>query len=146
MVSRREMLRVTNRYLQARNLGRDIVGSPLQLRVYHTFTLTQGGKVSGTASGLLAAGTLGLVPQVYSGEHAMVYELVVNGAVLTSYTYHRILTRTHNLWSADATHGLGKEGQAWAESTVNEFLHDCAADPKLAELMAEYHYYFEAAH
>jgi hypothetical protein len=125
-------------------LSRDIVGSPIELHVYHTFQLTNGGRVSGAVSGMLAAGTLGLLPQVYSGEHAIIYEVVVNGALLTRHTYHKAIARAHNLWNQDNSAGLGKEGLAWAASTVEQFLSDSATDPKLADLIAEYTYYFGA--
>ena len=128
-----------------KNLDRDIVGSAIELRVHHSFGLSEGGKVSGTASGLLAAGTLGLVPQVYSGQHSITYELRVNGAIVTSYTYRKSLARVHNMWSTDTTHGLGKDGEAWAASTVDQFLSDSASDAKFAELIAEYRYYFGSA-
>jgi hypothetical protein len=123
-------------------LSREVIGSPIELRVYHTFQLTNGGRVSGAVSGMLAAGTLGLLPQVYSGEHAMIYEVLVNGAVLSTHTYHKAIARAHNLWNQDNSAGLGKDGLAWAASTVEQFLSDSATDPKLTELTAEYVYYF----
>jgi hypothetical protein len=127
-------------------LSRDVIGSPIELRVYHTFQLTNGGRVSGAVSGMLAAGTLGLLPQVYSGEHAMIYEVVVNGAVISTHTYRKAIARAHNLWSADSSAGLGKDGLGWAASTVDQFLTDSATDPKLAQLIEEYSYYFGTPH
>ena len=123
-------------------MSRDVIGSPIELRVYHSFQMSRGGRVGGEVSGLLAAGTLGLLPHMYSGEHTITYDVVVNGAVVTSYVYRKSLSRTHNLWSKDNTHGLGKEGVEWVNSTVAQFLNDSASDAKLSDLCAEYAFYF----
>jgi hypothetical protein len=97
-------------------------------------------------SGLLAASSLGILPVSNSGEHAIVYDLVVNGVVLTSYSYQKSFSRVFNIWSEDTTYGLGQEGLDWALSTTDQFLHDVAGDPKIAELLAEYDYYFPSRH
>jgi len=123
-------------------MSREAIGSPIELRVYHTYRINRGGA---TASGLLAAATLGILPEVSSGEHAVVYEVLVNGVVLSTYKYHRSLTRAHNLWSTDTTHGLGKDGLEWAKSTVDQFVRDAGADAKLTALIAEVDYYFAPA-
>ena len=127
-------------------LSRESYGSPLELRVYHTFHSSTGGKVGGTVSGLLAASSLGILPVSNSGEHAIVYDLVVNGVVLTSYSYQKSFSRVFNIWSKDTTYGLGQEGLDWALSTADQFLRDVAGDPKIAELLAEYDYYFPSRH
>ena len=125
---------------QFQKMSREAVGSPLELRVYHTWRINRG---SAEATGLLAAATLGIVPMVSSGEHTIVYELLVNGAPVSAYKYSKSLTHAHNLWSgADTTHGLGKDGVEWAKSTVALFLKDAADDAKLAALAAEFDYYF----
>jgi hypothetical protein len=127
---------------QFQKLSREAVGSALELRSYHTYRINRG---SATATGLLAAATLGLFPQVSNGEHSIVYELVVNGVPLSSYKYERSLTHTRSLWMQDTTHGMGAEGVKWANSTVELFIRDAAADPKLAALKAEFEYYFVPA-
>ena len=127
---------------QFRNLSREALGSPLELRVYHTYRIGRG---SATATGLLAAATLGIIPQVMSGEHSIVYEVLVNGVPVSLYRYSRSLTRARSLWVHDTTHGLGAEGVKWAQSTVDLFVKDAAADPKLAALGAEFDYYFPPA-
>lgn len=124
---------------QFQAMSRQALGSPFELRAYHTYRINRG---SATATTLLAAATLGLFPQVTNGEHSIVYEVLVNGAVISSYKYSMALTRARNLWVHDTTHGLGEDGVKWAESTVDLFLKDAASDPKLAALSAEYDYYF----
>jgi|SRR5579862_7712485 hypothetical protein len=127
---------------QFQRLDREALGSPIELRVYHTYRINRGGA---TATGLLSAATLGILPQVSSGDHTIVYEILVNGTQLASYRYTRSLTHAHNIWSgADTTFGMGKDGVQWARSTVEVFLKDAAADPRLAALAAEFDYYFGA--
>lgn len=127
---------------QFQKMSREALGSPIELRIYHTWRINRG---SATATGLLAAATLGIVPLVSSGEHAIVYELLVNGTLVSSYKYSKGLTHAHNLWSGvDTTHGLGKDGMEWAKSTVALFLRDAAEDAKLSALAAEFDYYFSA--
>lgn len=123
-------------------LSKDVIGSPIALRVSHTDTPTAGGKAAGLASAILAGGTLGLLPMVTSAELVVTYEINVNGTPLTSYTYQKTFTRSQNIYSTDTTYGLGKDGFEWAKSTVEQFLADSANDPKLADLVREYEFYF----
>jgi len=124
---------------QFQKLSREAAGSPIELRVYHTWRINRG---SATATGLLAAATLGLLPQVSSGEHTIVYEVLVNGVPVTSYKYSRSLTHARNLWTEDKSYGMGKDGMEWAKSTVELFLREAAADARLTALSAEFDYYF----
>jgi hypothetical protein len=125
---------------QFQKMSKEALGSPVELRIYHTWRINRG---SATATGLLAAATLGILPLVASGDHTIVYEVLVNGVPVSSYRYSRSLTHAHNLWSgADNSYGMGKDGLEWAKSTVDLFLRDAAADPKLAALTAEFDYYF----
>jgi hypothetical protein len=127
---------------QFQKISREALGSPIELRVYHSYRINRG---SVAASGLLAAVTLGIFPTVASGEHSVVYEVIVNGTPLATYRYSRSITHAHNLWAgADTTFGMGKEGMDWARSTVAQFLKDAAGDPRLAALAAEFDYYFSA--
>ena len=125
-------------------LSRGVAGCPIELHVYHTFQPTNGGRVSGAVSGMLAASTLGLLPQVYSGEHEIIYEIVVNGAVISTHVYRKAIARAHNVWNHDGSAGLGKDGLQWAVSTVDQFLSDAATDSRIAALESEYAYYFGA--
>ena len=127
---------------QFQKMSREALGSPIELRVYHTYRINRG---SATTTGLLAAATLGIFPEVSSGEHTIVYEVLVNGVLLSSYKYSKVLTHARSLWTTDTTHGMGKDGMQWATSTVDLFLKDAAADPKLAALAAEFDYYFGPA-
>lgn len=125
-------------------IGTDLIGSPIELRIYRTFEMTPGGRAGDNVSGLLAASTLGLIPHMYSGEHVIHYDLLVNGAMISRFAYRKVLSRTHNIWSSDTTHGMGKDGLEWAKSTVDLFLKDSSADPKMAELSADFDFYFGA--
>lgn len=128
---------------QFQKLDREALGSPLELRIYHTWRIAKG---SAVATGLLSAVTLGILPQVSSGEHEIVYEVLVNGVLVSSFKYQKNLTHAHSMWTGvDTTHGLGKEGTDWAKSTVELFLRDAAGDPKLSALSAEFAYYFAPA-
>lgn len=123
-------------------LDKELVGSPIQLRVTHSFEATAGGKAAGFASAILAGGTLGLLPLVTNSDLVIIYELVVNGTPVTTYTYRRNFTRSQNIYSTDTTYGLGADGLAWARSTVGEFLAATGKDDKLATLLEEYQFYF----
>jgi hypothetical protein len=124
---------------QFQGMSRQALGSPIELRVFHTYRINRG---SATASAMMSAATLGLFPQVMSGEHSIVYDVLVNGVVLASYKYSVTLTHARSLWVQDTTHGLGNEGVKWVESTVDLFVKDAANDPKLDALSTEYNYYF----
>ena len=123
-------------------LNSELIGSPVLLRVSHSFEATSGGKAAGLASAILAGSTLGLLPVVMNNDLIINYELVVNGTTLSTYTYRKNFTRSVNIYAKDETYGLGKEGLAWAKSTVGEFLTAVRDDGKLAELVAEYEFYF----
>lgn len=128
---------------QFQKMSREALGSPIELRVYHTSRINRGGA---EASGLLAAATLGIFPVVASGEHSVVYEILVNGTPLATYRYSKAITHAHNLWTgADTTFGMGKDGLEWARSTVELFLKDAAGDARLTGLSAEFDYYFGSA-
>lgn len=126
-------------------LDKELVGSPVSLRVTQSFALSSGGKATGLASAILAGGTLGLLPVVTNGDLVITYEMVVNGTVLSTYAYQKNFTRSQNIYSTDTTYGLGKDGLAWTRTTVEQFLADAAKDPKLDALLAEYQFYFGTA-
>lgn len=123
-------------------LDSELIGSPVLLRVSHSFEATSGGKAAGLASAILAGSTLGLLPVVMNNDLVINYELVVNGTTLSTYSYRKNFTRSVNIYAKDDTYGLGKEGLAWAKGTVAEFLAAARNDAKLAELVAEYEFYF----
>jgi hypothetical protein len=124
------------------NLSKEAVGSPFELRVYHTYRIDRG---AATATGLLGAATLGIIPRVLPGSHSIVYEILVNGVTVSTHRYSTDLTRVQSMWSHDKTSGLGEDGLKWARSTVDLFVKDAAADPKLPALRSEFDYYFGAA-
>ena len=124
-------------------LSKDLVGSPIALRVFQTFELTAGGTASALASAILTGSTLGILPMVTNQDLVITYELVVNGSVLSRYAYTTNLTRVDSIYAGtDTTYGLGSQGLTWAKGTVDRFVADTANDEKLAKLLAEYQFYF----
>ena len=111
-------------------LDKDLVGSPILLRVTNSFEMSSGGRATGMASAILAGGSLGLLPLVTNGDQVITYEVVVNSTPLMIYTYRKNFTRSTNIWAKDTTYGLGKDGLAWAKGTVAQFLTDTASDQK----------------
>ena|ERR1700682_3635545 len=126
-------------------INKDLVGSSIVLRVTHSIEPTPGGKATNVASGLLAAGTLGILPVVTNRDIVVYYEILVNGTVLTTHAYRKNLTRVTSVWSKDRTYGLGDEGRAWVKATVPQFVAAAEHDPKLLALTSEYQYYFGSA-
>ncbi|MBS0365998.1 MAG: hypothetical protein JSR67_09270 [Proteobacteria bacterium] len=128
------------------HLSKEAVGSPVQLRIFHSVHPAHV-DAKNFFSGLLSIGTLGLSPVVMSGEHTMHYQLYVNGQRISRHEYSANLSRREYLNSkqADATHGLGPDGQVWAKSTVDLFLRDLAHDGSVRALNDEYRLYFGGA-
>jgi hypothetical protein len=127
---------------QFKRLSKEAAGSAIELRVYHSYRINRGAAL---ATGLLGAATLGLIPRVSNGEHAIVYEVVVNGEPVSTFRYNTEITRVQSMWSRDKTFGLGEDGLKWARGTVERFAQDAGRDPKLAALQAEFDDYFGAA-
>jgi hypothetical protein len=125
------------------HLSKEVPGSPIQLHVFHSVHPASV-DAKNFFSGLLSVGTLGLSPVVMSGEHTMHYELYVNGQRISRYEYRAKLSRKEYLHgkAADATHGLGVDGQVWAKSTVDLFLKDLAHDSSVRTLNEEFQLYF----
>lgn len=124
------------------NLSDDLPGAPITLRVTHTTAMTGGGKAAVLASAIFAGGTLGLLPFVTNNDLVITYEVLANGVVVTTYSYTGNFTQSKNIYSTDTTHGLGKEGLAWAKGTVAQFVTAAATDEKLHQLAAEYDFYY----
>jgi len=124
-------------------LDRELVGSPITLRVSHTLQPTAGGKAIGLLSAIWAGGTLGLLPGVTNNNLVVTYEVRVQGNDVARYSWQRSFTRAINIWAKDdVTYGLGKDGFDWLKSTAGEFTTAAAQDPKLADLQREYEQYF----
>jgi hypothetical protein len=126
------------------HLDKNLVGSAITLRVTHSFQPTSGGMATGLASAIWAGGTLGLLPVVVNSDLVITYEIIVNGTVLTTYSYQKNFTKAVNIYSTDTTYGLGKDGLAWAKDTATQFTASAAKDEKLAALQTEYKFYFGA--
>ena len=129
---------------QFARLDKELIGSPLQLRIMHALQPTASGKATGLLSAIFTGGTLGLIPAVTNNSLMVTYEVRVHGRELVSYSFQRTFTRAVNIWAKDETHGLGKEGLEWLKSTATEFTTAAAIDPKLASLKTEYERYFGA--
>ena len=124
------------------SIDREKPGSPIMVRVSHTYGNTSAGMASSVASVILSAGTLGLLPVVTNRDLVVTYEVVVNGSVVVSHAYSKNLTRVFNIHSKDQTHGLGADGLAWVTGTAARFAADVDHDAAYADLQSEYNYYY----
>jgi hypothetical protein len=123
-------------------LNKELIGSPIVLRVTHSLEPTGGGKAVGLASAIWAGSTLGLLPVVMNQDLVVYYDIMVNGTILTTYTFRKNITVSMNIWTKDKTHGLGDTGLAWVKTTARDFVAAVRQDPKVAELVGEYQFYF----
>lgn len=123
---------------------KELVGSPIQLRVTHSLQPTAGGQAAGLLSAIWAGGTLGLLPVVTNNNLVLSYEIRVNGQEIVRYDFSRSFTRAVNIWTEknDPTYGLGQDGLDWAKSTAGEFASKAAQDPAVIALAKEYAFYF----
>jgi hypothetical protein len=126
------------------SMDKDKPGSPLVVRVSHSYGHTSAGTASAVASAIFAGVTLGLLPAVSNRDLVVTYEILVNGSILMSYSYSKNVTRVFNIHSTDKTHGLGADGLAWVTGTAVQFSSDAASDLKYTQLQAEYRYYYDA--
>lgn len=125
-------------------VDKQLVGSPIQLRVTHSLRPTAGGQAAGLLSAIWAGSTLGLLPVVTNNNLVLSYEVRVNGKEVARYEFNRSFTRAVNIWAErnDPTHGLGQDGLDWARSTAADFAAKAAQDPALVALAQEYASYF----
>ena len=123
---------------------KELVGSPIQLRVTHSLQPTAGGQAAGLLSAIWAGGTLGLLPVVTNNNFVLSYEIRVNGQEVARYDFSRTFTRAVNIWTEknDPTYGLGADGLEWAKTTAVEFAAKVAEDPAVIALAREYAFYF----
>ena len=127
-------------------LSRDVIGSPIRLQISKSYRTSAGGVATGLASAILAGSSLGLLPMVTNGDLTITYEVMVNGTLLTSYSYQKNFTRMQSIYGTDKTYGMGTDGFEWAKSTVDSFLADSAKDAKIDALVVEYQFYFGGGH
>ena len=126
------------------NLEPELFGSPLRLRITHSFNMTAGGTATSLVSAIFTGGTLGLIPAVSNNNLTVTYDVLVHNAPVASWTYQRNLTRVTNIWAKDMTQGLGEEGLAWLRETGTQFAAAAVQDPRILELKREYEFYFGA--
>jgi hypothetical protein len=137
-----EIYEALKKYPTFAPLDKEKLGSPIRIRV----SLEYGrGSSAQVASAVLTIATLGLLPAVTNRDLTVTYDVVVNGSVITSYSYSKRVTRVFNVYSTDKTHGLGDDGLAWVIGTANQFALDLPRDAGFADLEAEYRYYYAAA-
>jgi hypothetical protein len=127
------------------SMDKDKPGSPITIRVTHSYGHTSAGTASAIASAILAGGTLGLLPVFSNRDLVITYEVFVNETLVSSFSYSKNLTRVFNIHSTDKTHGLGADGLAWVTGTAAQFAADLERDPGYARIQVEYVYYYSAA-
>jgi hypothetical protein len=127
------------------SMDKDKPGSPITIRVSHSYGHTSAGTASAIASAILAGGTLGLLPAFSNRDLVITYDVLVNETLVSSYSYSKNVTRVFNIHSTDKTHGLGADGLAWVTGTAPEFAADLERDPAYARIQAEYRYYYASA-
>jgi hypothetical protein len=137
-----EIYEALKKYPTFAPLDKEKLGSPIRIRV----SLEYGrGSPAQVASAVLTIASLGLLPAVTNRDLTVTYDVVVNGSVVTSYSYSKRVTRMFNVYSTDRTHGLGDDGLAWVIGTAAQFASDLPRDAGFADLEAEYRYYYAAA-
>lgn len=123
-------------------LDKELIGSPITLRIRHSLQPTATGKATGLLSAIWAGGTLGLLPAITNNSFVVTYEVRVQGRDVATWSYQRTFTRAVNMWAKDETYGLGKEGFEWMKTTAAEFAVEAARDARIADLKREYERYF----
>jgi hypothetical protein len=143
-VAENELLGIVRAQPAFARLDKELLGSPVQVRVTHTLQPTAGGQAAGLLSAIWAGSTLGLLPVVTNNNLVLVYEVRVNGKEIARYDFQRSFTRAIGIWGAqnDPTYGLGTEGLEWAKGTASEFATKAAQDPALLALAKEWKFYF----
>jgi len=125
-------------------LDKELLGSPITLRIRHSLQPTSAGKATGLLSAIWTGGTLGLLPAITNNSFVVTYEIRVQGKDVASWSYQRNFTRAVNIWAKDQTYGLGKEGFEWMKTTAAEFAAAAANDSRISDLKREYERYFGA--
>lgn len=123
-------------------LDKELIGSPITLRIRHSLQPTATGKATGLLSAIWTGGTLGLLPAITNNSFVVTYEVRVQGRDVATWSYQRNFTRAVNIWAKDETYGLGKEGFEWMKTTAAEFAAAAAHDSRLVDLKREYEQYF----
>lgn len=142
-IANEELFRLIKASATFPQLERDLVGSPIVLRVVYTLQPAAGDKAAGLLAAIWAGGLPGLIPAITNDSFSVTYEVRVHGKLVASYSYRQSFGRAINLWAKDdQTYGLGRDGFAWLKSTAIQFTAAAARDPRLADLRREYHRYF----
>lgn len=125
-------------------LDKELVGSPITLRVTHSVRPTSGGQAVGFLSAIISGSSLGLIPMVTNEQFVLRYEILLQGKPVSIYSFERTSTRAINMWSTDTSveQMLGKDGMEWLKSTINEFIAKSANDPELLKIQSEIDFYF----
>lgn len=123
------------------SLDKELVGSPLMLVVTNSVRPTAGGQAAGFLTAVLSGSTLGLFPIVSSERMVLRYDFMLNGRLISSYSFERKATRATSLWSADAV-GLDKASLEWVKTTAAEVAAKAGHDPALKSVQDEIGIYF----
>jgi len=90
---------------------KELVGSPIQLRVTHSLQPTAGGQAAGLLSAIWAGGTLGLLPVVTNNNLVLSYEIRVNGQEIVRYDFTRVPSTSGR---SGPTRPTGSARMAWS--------------------------------
>lgn len=123
-------------------LNKEIIGSPLLLRVSHTHRGTTGGSAAGFTSGLLAGGSLGILPVVTNRDLVITYEILVQGAVIARFDFLGNFTEAINIYSDKGMGRVSEKELEWIRSTIKPFIEQASQHAEVKTLLDEYHYYF----
>ncbi|WP_417349557.1 hypothetical protein [Ferrimonas sp.] len=137
--SLQETLQRTPEFAQ---LNGELIGSPLRLVVSHEFEMTAGGSAAGLTSAMLAGGSLGLLPVVTNNDLVITYDIRVHNQSVSKYQFRENFTEAKNIYADQGNTALAKEAATWVLSTVEPFLEQMNADPKVTQLLEEYQFYF----
>ncbi len=85
------------------SMDKDRPGSPITIRVSHSYGHTSAGTASAIASAILAGGTLGILPAFSNRDLVITYDVLVNETLVSSYSYSKNVTRVFNIHSSDKT-------------------------------------------
>lgn len=124
-------------------LDKELIGSPVALRITMSRQATNGGTAAGLTSAILAGGTLGLLPIVENKDLTITYEILVHGEPITSHSYTENFTDAINLYSMKGFNELPNNAMTWVKGTIPQFVSECSKDPKVTALSDEYRYYFQ---
>ncbi|CAM4254036.1 hypothetical protein [Pseudoalteromonas byunsanensis] len=125
------------------DISAELPGSPIKVVAYLEQDTTSGGAAAEATSILLSASTLGILPVVSNKDLKLSYRILVNGQLLTEYSFIKNVTESDNIWLAQYDRKLDKDIVTWVKSTIPEVVSKLSNDAKVKALLDEYNFYFE---